>query len=729
MDHSLSAGQRGPDRDPAFLSNNPAAFRRGSAQSDGFLSIQTTSTPAPSPKLPYTLSVNAPASSNLLVNANEKFADAQASDNHVQFATYSAEKAAPPLGNPPVSPTTLARDAKNRIPLPLRPYFWVPLIVFLVAGAIALEVALHVSNERQGWASGTALQSSVALHYAYTLPPVVIAAGTVALWAWTDIEIKKMQPYVDLVHGDSPPHRSLLLDYTRDNNFFVWTRAAKNQHYLVAIASLMVLVTLSFQPLAAALLVVRDTWIQLPDVTMTNLASIGLNQNSQFNDLTSFLAGAGYASSSVLYNFPPPSFIQVPYTIAPFQLPIALTTNGTAFANTTALKTSTGCQTATVQMTQMPNSAWLNEASVNGCSFSFNVTNNSEILFGVDTPTCLSNPPAQFSPVVFWFFSYVPTAVASATFCTQSFSLWEVNAGVDIRIGNITSVSELRPFSASSNFSSTAGNVTGDPLDGRAYNGVAFNLTNPDAFVLARQSAVRLQLPAGVYQAALQTPQGFTGSFGDALSALVDDVYGIYLALVAKEVYFLPDNEPINVQVKTFQQRVWLSAPAVHLLTTAFLILAFFGTIVHLFHRADRRHLRLTHLPGTIASAVSIGAQTQVGVVLAGRHAERDLRAALADKRFRMNPDTMRIIMDSEEGYEVPRGDTPPGSPAGRRKSMLDVLQGRRASRRFSVGQPQRLSTAGGGGTTPTSPRSPLTPGALNSPPKSPVAAPGSQMA
>jgi hypothetical protein len=37
----------------------------------------------------------------------------------------------------------------------------------------------------------------------------------VALWAWIDIEIKKMQPYIDLVHGDSPPQKSLLLDYTR----------------------------------------------------------------------------------------------------------------------------------------------------------------------------------------------------------------------------------------------------------------------------------------------------------------------------------------------------------------------------------------------------------------------------------------------------------------------------------------------------------------------------------
>jgi Protein of unknown function (DUF3433) len=98
----------------------------------------------------------------------------------------------------------------------------------------------------------------------------------VALLAWTDIEIKKMQPYIDLVHGNSPPQRSLLLDYTRTkytniqiawsnaelylSNFVVWIRAFWNQHYLVAIATLVALAALVFQPLGAAMFTVRDTW-------------------------------------------------------------------------------------------------------------------------------------------------------------------------------------------------------------------------------------------------------------------------------------------------------------------------------------------------------------------------------------------------------------------------------------------------------------------------------------
>lgn len=48
-----------------------------------------------------------------------------------------------------------------------------------------------------------------------TLPPVFVALIVVSLWAYVDIEIKKMQPYVDLVHGNSPPQRSLLLDYSK----------------------------------------------------------------------------------------------------------------------------------------------------------------------------------------------------------------------------------------------------------------------------------------------------------------------------------------------------------------------------------------------------------------------------------------------------------------------------------------------------------------------------------
>jgi hypothetical protein len=91
---------------------------------------------------------------------------------------------------------------------------------------------------------------------------------------------------------------------------------------------------------------------------------------------------------------------------------------------------------------------------------------------------------------------------------------------------------------------------------------------------------------------------------------------------------------------------------AVHLIATALFIVALFGTIVQILHRGDRRNLRLGHAPGTIASAVAIGGQTDVGIALAGRQREDDIAEALADKRFRIDPKTMKIVMQGEHGYE-----------------------------------------------------------------------------
>ncbi|PBK94756.1 hypothetical protein ARMGADRAFT_1164356 [Armillaria gallica] len=616
-----------------------------------------------------------------------------------QYATYREKSAS--WTSPPVKLTDESGSVtKPWIPYPLRAWFWIPFVILMILGAIGLEVALHFSNKNSGWATNDAFSSQTGvLHYVYTLPPVAVAAVIVALWTWTDIEIKKMQPYVDLVHGDSPPKRSLLLDYTRTNNFFVWSRAAANKHYLVALASLMVLLSLTFQPLAAALLVVRDTWWGLPDATVNTLAAIGLNQNEDFDDLTSFLTAAGFASASVLYNLGNPPFVFGAYTVAPFQLPNNVPVNSTMiYANTTALRSDPGCQAVSVNMVQNTDgSGWNNSVSSNGCSISFAVDRNASVLFGTDIPTCDSGVPPQFSPVLFWFFTYEPEAAASATLCFPSITLWDVNVNLDLASGNITRVTELRPFSSSSNFSSLSANVTGPPLSGRAYNGIEFNLTNPDRFVLARRNATQLQMPAAVFQAASQSPEGLIGSFqANTFARLSTNVYvgatssvdgaGLmaiqrtYLTLIAKTVYLLDDSEPITIQMKTVQKRIWLSDVAVHLLAVAMFLLAFFGTIIQLFHRFDRRNLRLLHEPGTIASAVSIGAQTGMGDLLAGRQHPKDISAALQDKKFRIDPRTMKIVMEGEDGYEFAAS---PGI-----MDRFGALQNQRFSRRFSSKAP-----------------------------------------
>jgi len=130
-------------------------------------------------------------------------------------------------------------------------------------------------------------------------------------------------------------------------------------------------------------------------------------------------------------------------------------------------------------------------------------------------------------------------------------------------------------------------------------------------------------------------------------------IYGGYLRLIAKTVYFLPVEERFSVAVMSYQKRLWLNDVAVHILVTALLVAAAGGALVHILHRHSRQHLHFRHEPGTIASAVSIGADTDLAHLLNGRQEQSDLVQALSNKKFRINPRTMKIIMQGEQGYEL----------------------------------------------------------------------------
>jgi hypothetical protein len=123
--------------------------------------------------------------------------------------------------------------------------------------------------------------------------------------------------------------------------------------------------------------------------------------------------------------------------------------------------------------------------SHNGCTLQWTVDHGAQMLFGTNTPKCDVAAPPEFLPVVFWFFTYVPTAKSSATFCTPAISLWDVSATLDLASGNLTKVVELAPFDGGrSKFASLSGNITGAPLNGRAYNGIDFTIEKPDKFIL-----------------------------------------------------------------------------------------------------------------------------------------------------------------------------------------------------------------------------------------------------
>jgi hypothetical protein len=347
-------------------------------------------------------------------SSNQILLDGADADD-AQYATYHSNVNEEGWNNVHGAHKQAVKLAKGWVPVPLRAWFWIPLVTFMILLAIGLEIAVRYSNQYDGWAIMNIMIPSSAFakyyHYAYTSPPVIVSMVLVALWAWVDIEIQRMQPYIDLVHGDAPPERSLLLDYTRSSKFVVWISAFSNRHYMVTIVTLIGLLALVIEPLCACMFVVSDIWWGPPFSNVTNLASISLNQGPVVQDLSAFLSAAGYASSTVLYNFGNPPFIHDVYTVGPFNIPLSEGTNGTVSANTTAVKTDTNCYLMSTTSTELIGGGWTNDATFDACTFSYSVGPTTNHLFGANVmPDCNdTGTPAYFRPIVLWFFTYDTT--------------------------------------------------------------------------------------------------------------------------------------------------------------------------------------------------------------------------------------------------------------------------------------------------------------------------------
>ena len=70
------------------------------------------------------------------------------------------------------------------VPVPLRTWFWVPLVGLMAGGGIAFEVALHFSQRDGGWATkGNESATAGFIHYAY----VRLHLGSLGM-AWVGVQ-------------------------------------------------------------------------------------------------------------------------------------------------------------------------------------------------------------------------------------------------------------------------------------------------------------------------------------------------------------------------------------------------------------------------------------------------------------------------------------------------------------------------------------------------------------
>jgi hypothetical protein len=111
--------------------------------------------------------------------------------------------------------------------------------------------------------------------------------------------------------------------------------------------------------------------------------------------------------------------------------------------------------------------------------------------------------------------------------CNQSITLLNVEASVDLASSNLTNVRPLSNLTVGQGpFTQYAGNITGAPLYGDAYNGVNWtNITQGDPYVSNRADAVQQQLASTVFQYIIGSPGGLPRANNATFGLLAKTVF------------------------------------------------------------------------------------------------------------------------------------------------------------------------------------------------------------
>ncbi|KAH7161853.1 hypothetical protein EDB81DRAFT_785638 [Dactylonectria macrodidyma] len=189
-------------------------------------------------------------------------------------------------------------------------------ILTLLLAAI-IEVLAQRSQARKGLAKAPTVNDIpqyAIISYRYL--PNIVAVLFSLLWNWINLDVKRIQPWVELSKpGGATAQDSILLDYPSDFIAVAPFRAAKRQHWAVFLSgSIMVLVFWVLTPLQTALFGTSVATHTRP-VTVTQRSEL-LPPDKQLQDLR-FLHRA-YAIGWMNNSYPPfttPEYALLPYYV------------------------------------------------------------------------------------------------------------------------------------------------------------------------------------------------------------------------------------------------------------------------------------------------------------------------------------------------------------------------------------------------------------------------------
>ncbi|GAA98809.1 uncharacterized protein L969DRAFT_104283 [Mixia osmundae IAM 14324] len=481
---------------------------------------------------------------------------------------------------------------------------WILRMMNLVSAAHLLLAAclllmLKLNAVSSGWPALSASVKGVNSRFLYSVPPVLLSVPLVAMWAMIDYQVKKIQPFLDLAMCSATREQSFALNYLETSRFIVWIDTLRNRHFAATFSTLACLVALSFQPLASALLLVKDVSVTRGALAITVKQATSITQTSA--DLLAYVAAAGYIESASSFAVSPPAFVLGEWALPTAQWPLiaAFNDSGAITYETTAIQSQANCSIADQVVLSASEGGSSLSATGGDCSLYQPLFQSaSSVIIQATEVGCDSTSLGQTHwPVAFLVVQAATlnsTAQASVAFCRPYMLQRTVMATVDYSTSRLLSIVPLGS-------STSTTNVT-------VSNGIYFNATS-DPYISPRVNVSRAALPVAIYQSALRSPLGAEAVHGGSgMTALANSIYTLYLSIAATRAY-MSDQMPATQSIADWtgaQTRLIVSPAAAYALALALLINAGLGMGISVIHQRSHASGILPAEPGTIAACIAL---------------------------------------------------------------------------------------------------------------------------
>ncbi|KAG9757491.1 hypothetical protein KCU73_g4382, partial [Aureobasidium melanogenum] len=214
-----------------------------------------------------------------------------------------------------ISPTT----KKYWKPLTQKAYFLVPTILASGALIVVLQVYLERSDRDTGILFAAKVESlPLRETFSYLYMPTIVSLVLSFIWTWIDLDIKRLQPYVQLSrqHG-ALGNDSILLHYPFDFVAFVPFAAIRRKHWPTFLASAAVVVIFwGLTPLQSSMFATKTIEKAFRVATVTSKAYLSLQDQKE--TLTGAYAQSSYNIAWLNESLPP--FMNRQGMLAPFTL-------------------------------------------------------------------------------------------------------------------------------------------------------------------------------------------------------------------------------------------------------------------------------------------------------------------------------------------------------------------------------------------------------------------------